>query len=214
MAQCVLDKVGDRLCQQLLVAAQGDARRDLGIETVSRLLRVRPVGVRHRLQHAAEIHGTEAGPRRAALHLRDAQQGREGVQHVLRIAHRTLDRRLVLGDGPRVRQRALQPLAQPRQWRAQVVRHVAADLAQAVHQGGDAVQHVVQRAGQAVQVVAGAAHRHAPREVALDDRLRRAGDRVHPREERPAEQDAAADAQQGRQPDRPGQGRGHSLLHL
>jgi hypothetical protein len=45
---------------------------------------------------------------------------------------------------------AFQPLIKPGEWRPQVVSHVAADLAQAVHQYADAVQHMIEHGGEVI----------------------------------------------------------------
>jgi hypothetical protein len=43
--------------------------------------------------------------------------------------------------------------------------HIAADLAQAIHQCPDAVEHPIERSRQPVQVIASTAYGHAAREV-------------------------------------------------
>ena len=68
-----------------------------------------------------------------------------------------------------------------------VVRH----LLQALHQRRDAVEHPVEGQGQAVEVVVGATHRHAAGEIAVDDRLGRAGNRRQPTVYAPAQAIAA-----------------------
>ena len=72
---------------------------------------------------------------------------------------------------------------------------VAGDLLQALHQGGDAVQHPVEGQRQPIEVVVGAADRHAAGQVAVDDRLRRARDRRQPAVDAAAHCKAARHAQ-------------------
>jgi hypothetical protein len=92
--------------------------------------------------------------------------------------------------------------------------HIAADLAQAVHQNSDAVQHPIERSRQPVQVVARTAHWHAAREVPADDRLRRTGNRIHALEEGSAKQGASTNAKHRRQADGPEKSCGDGLLKV
>lgn len=108
----------------------------------------------------------------------------------------------------------LQPLVKSGQRGSEIVRNVAADLAQAVHQVPDAVQHAVQRGREAVKVVARALHRDAPGMVAFNDGLGRAGDCIHTVQEAPAQQHATADAEQPCQAHGPAKGGGDRLLNL
>ena len=64
--------------------------------------------------------------------------------------------------------------------------HIGGDLAQAVHQDRNAVQHPIERAGEPIQIVSGAAHRHAMPEISADNRLGGTGNRVNPSEKGPA----------------------------
>src|SRR5947209_7482296 len=91
---------------------------------------------------------------------------------------------------------------------------VAADLAQALHQDLNSVQHSVERARQAVQVVADAANRHPTREISTDNPFRGAGNGVNASKEGAAEQHATEDAEHCRASDRPQECRGDSLLEI
>ena len=53
---------------------------------------------------------------------------------------------------------------------------MSAETCRRLSVGSDAVEHPVQGVRQAVEIVAGAAHRYPLREVAGDDRLRRAAE--------------------------------------
>ena len=53
---------------------------------------------------------------------------------------------------------------------------VVGHLAQAFHQGADAVEHAIERGGQALEIIATARLGHAAREVAVDDGFGGAGD--------------------------------------
>jgi hypothetical protein len=96
--------------------------------------------------------------------------------------------------------RRLEPLAQTAQRRPQVVGDVARHLAQALHEGVQSVQHLVDAVGKLVQLVAGAADRHAHGEVPVHDRAGRPVDRVEPPEERRADRETADDSQQDGRP--------------
>ena len=60
----------------------------------------------------------------------------------------------------------------PRDRRAQVVGDAVGHLAHPIHQPRDAVQHVVDRLGQPIELVAAAAQPHPAAQIALRDRLR------------------------------------------
>src|SRR6185369_8077782 len=59
---------------------------------------------------------------------------------------------------------------------------------------------------QAIEIVEGSPHGHAPREITVDDRLDGTRDGIDPGQESLAEQGAAADAEQDHDADRPGKG--------
>src|ERR1700730_16020839 len=69
-------------------------------------------------------------------------------------------------------------------------------------------------AGEPIQIVSGAAHRHAMPEVSADNHLGRAGNRVDPSEKGPAQQGAANYAEHRGEAYRPEEGGGDRLLQI
>ena len=69
-----------------------------------------------------------------------------------------------------MQRRVLQPRPRAGDRRAQVVRDGVRHLAHAVHQPADAVEHVVDRLGKLVELVAAAGDAHAAAEIAGGDR--------------------------------------------
>jgi hypothetical protein len=112
------------------------------------------------------------------------------------------------------RARILEMLAQAAERRAQVVGDVARDLAQAVHQLLDAAQHGVEARHQLVDLVVGAAHRNARRQIAFHDGEAGARDGVDATQETRADQRAAGDGEQQREAARPHEGARDGVLHL
>ena len=172
-----------------------DRRLDLGVEALAGVLGGGREGVDHIGEDSAEIEFAKAGAARARLDLRDAQQRAENAENLVDLGDGRLDGGIVLFDRLRPLLRRFQPLAQARQRGLQIVRDIGRDLAQAFHQLGDAVEHPVQGERQPVEIVVGAAHRHALREIAGDDRLRRAPDRLDALEQGETERDAADTAE-------------------
>ena len=105
-----------------------------------------------------------------------------------------------------------QPLAQPVERGAQIMRHRIGDFAQALHQPLDAVQHAVEIFRQHVELVMRAGHRHAAGEIAGDDFARSAVDGIQPAQHVAAHQGAAEQAEHQDQAHRPGQGGGEHAL--
>ncbi len=68
-----------------------------------------------------------------------------------------------------------QPVAQPVERRAQIVRDEVGDFAQALHQPLDAVQHAVEIFRQHVEFVMRAGDRHTPGQIARHDLAARCG---------------------------------------
>ena len=98
------------------------------------LLCVQAIRVAHRLGHRGEVYVPKSGTRRRPFHLGDPQQRGESLEEPFRLAKRGVGRRIRIRNGSCMRPRILQPLIQPRKRRTQIMRNVAADLAQAVHQ--------------------------------------------------------------------------------
>ncbi len=74
------------------------------------------------------------------------------------------------------------------------MRHVARDFLHARHQPLDAVEHLVERLGQAVELVARSRHRHAALHIAAHDGPARVGDGIDAAQEIAAHQQAATKA--------------------
>ncbi len=92
-------------------------------------------------------------------------------------------------------ERRFQPLAQAGQRGAQVVGDIVGDLAMALHQDTDTVQHPVEGRRQPGQFIGGALHRHPARQVPIDDGLGHAGDGGEAPPRVPAKRIAARGAQ-------------------
>ena len=209
----VVDEVGKRLRDKGAVAGAA-GRGELGLEHEAALLGQRLVELDDVRRERGGVDRREGGAAVAGLDLGDAQQRVEDPHDLVEL----LDRRLGGGaealGGVRRAQRGLQPPAQPRQRRAQVVGDGVGDLPDAVHQLGDAVEHHVDVAGEAVELVARAGQRDARREVAEHDAVRDAGDaREAPREQVPREEPDEDRDRHGHR-DRPGERVGKDLAHV
>ena len=110
------------------------------VERVPGVLGRRRVGVGDAAQQRGEVDVGEGALLRAGLDLGDAQQGGEDVEQPVGLGDRGLGRGLVFARGRRALAGILEPLAQAAERRAQVVRDVAGDLAQAVHELLDAAR--------------------------------------------------------------------------
>ena len=174
----------------------------------------RRVGIGDAAHQRGEVDVGEGALLRAGLDLGDAQQGGEDLEQAVGLGDRRLGRGLVFAGGRRALAGILEPLAQAAERRAQVVGDVAGDLAQAVEQLLDAVQHGVQPDHQLVDLVVVAAHRDAGAEIAFHDGAAGAADRVDAAHEVAAQQHAAADRQQQRQGAGPGEGLHDGVLHV
>ena len=128
------------------------------------------------------------------------------VEHALRLAQRLLDpglldvgRRGVVGGGLEVAHEAAERAAQ-------VVRQAVGDGAEIAHQRLDPVEHGVERAGEAVELVAGAAQRDAAVERAGHDAAGGAVDLGDPAADQAREQPAGGERQRRDRRERPEQG--------
>ena len=92
---------------------------------------------------------------------------------------------------------------QPAERAAQVVGEAVGDHAQVAHQRLDPVEHGVERAREPVELVAGAAQRHAAVEGAAHDRPRGAVDLGDPAGDQPRQQPAGGEREQRRSPPAP-----------
>ncbi len=194
VAQRVLHHVDQGLGQELGVSIDNDASGRLGRQGPPPLLGGRAERLRHRAGQGRQVHGAETRPPGPGLYLGDPKERGEGVQSGVQVGERRLDRGR-LGLGAAHTEARLQPLPQPGERRAQVVGDVVGDLAKAVHQGRDAVEHPVECRAQGVQVVACAAQGYAAAQVAVDDRLGCAGHLREPALHLAAQGEAAGHAQ-------------------
>ncbi len=123
------------------------------------------------------------------LQLADAQQRRDDAQQLVDIGQRCLGGR---GKGVAVAIVAhtpLDPCAQPRQGRAQLVRDIVADPAHVADQQLQPVEHQVDVGAQQPETVGIARHRQPPGQVARHDPLGQAANRIDlPRRAPPGDQ--------------------------
>jgi hypothetical protein len=192
----VVQQVGDRLRDHVAVAHHGERRPDRDVAGEPALLRERPVELRHVGDRRGDVELGERLAPRARIDLGDAQQRLEHRHHRVDLGDRLLHVVEALARQPGRVGDLLEPAAHPRQRRAQVVRDRVRDLAHAVHQAGDLVEHDVDGLGQQVELVARARDRHAMRHVALDDGEPGAADRFDLAQQHAAEQQAAEDREQ------------------
>ena len=153
----------------------------------------------------AELLGADAG-----LDPADVEERGRGREHALRLALRLLDPRLpglgrrgLVGGG-------LEVAHQPAERAPEVVRQAVGDGAQVAHQRLDPVEHGVQRAGEAVELVVGAAHGDPAVERARHDAARRAVDLGDPAAHQPRQQPAGEKRQRGQRGERPRAARGRA----
>ena len=101
--------------------------------------------------------------------------------------------RAVVGLAAGLRQRLLGAVAQARQRRLQIMGDVVGDLLQPAHQRLDALQHGVEVLREPVELVAAAADRQPPGEIAGHDALRGPGHGVDALQHAARDEDAAAE---------------------
>ena len=114
----------------------------------------------------------------------------------------------------RARARDLEALAQTRQRRAQIMGNVVGDLAQALHEGVNPIQHLVQARRQQVEIVARAAGGNALRQIPGHDRLGRDADGFDAAEHARAHKDAADQPEEHGEQDSPAEGADDHLAGL
>ncbi len=214
MGERILDQVRHHLRQQLPIAVEAHIVLNRDFEVVLGVLGRRRIGIANTAHQGGEIDLGERASLRAGLDLGDAQQSGEDLQQRVGLGDRPVGRCCVFGGVGGVLSGILQPLAQATEGRAQVVGDVAGDLTQSVEQLLDAVEHSVQTGHQPVDLVVGAAHRDARREIALHDGPTGAADRVDAAHEVSAQQHATADRQQESQSAGPDEGLHDGALHV
>jgi hypothetical protein len=209
----VVDEVRQRLRHQRAIARAGRGREP-GLEREAALLGERLVELRDVGGERRGVDRREGRAAMAGLDLGDAQQRLEDAHDLVELLQRRLGRGAEAHRRVRIAQRGLQPAAQPRQRRAQVVRDRVGDLAHAVHQLRDAVEHQVDVAGEPVELVARPGQLHPRREVAEHDAVCDAGDAGQPAREQVAREETHEDRQRHRHRDRPGERVGDDLAHV
>ena len=214
MGERILDQVRHHLRQQLTVAGEGDAVGDQALELVVGILGRWSIGLGNAAHQGAEVDAREGASLRTGFDLGDAQESGKDLEQGIGFGDGGVGCRGILGRVRGVLAGVFETLAQAAERRAQVMGDVAGDLAQSVEQLLDALQHGVQAVDQLVDLVVGAAHGNSRREVALHGRPAGAADRIDAAHEAAAEQPAAADCQQERQPARPDEGAHDRVLHV
>ena len=209
----VVQKVGERLEQHVAVAADRRRAGDLEPEAAALGLGQRLVELGHVADQVRQLDRLEAALGRAGLGLGDGEQRGEGLQQLVDLGH-GLGGRLAIGVEVGVlQQQQLETAAQPRQRAAQVVGDVVGDLLGGVEQALDAVQHGVEVRRHLVELVAAAAERNPPVEVAAHDLAAGGVDVLDAPEQEAAHQQRAGQRQ--RQDDRqaPAERLGHQVAH-
>ena len=107
--------------------------------------------------------------RRTRIGFGDQQQGVEGADQLIGLGNGALDLRGVGTCRVQPGLGLFQPLAQPVERRAQVVRHRIGDLAQAFHQAFNPVQHAVEIFRQHIEFIMRPGDRHPASKVAGHD---------------------------------------------
>ena len=119
-------------------------------------LRGRLIELDRRGRDLGQVHRHEAGAAHAAVDLGQPQQRIEDADHAIDVGHRRIDLgKGLLGRRPGQRQ-LLQPRAQLRQRRAQIVRDRIGDIAHAMDQLLDLIEHAVDGLRQRVELIAAA----------------------------------------------------------
>ena len=147
VAQRVFQNVGERLKQQVAVAADGDAAvcrrlRRRGGDALLFFLGERLVEFRDIRDQRAQIHFA-AGRGLPRLNARDSQQRVKSGQQRIGFLDRALQRARRFRVWRLARARFLQPLAKARQRCAQVVGDTVGDAADVLHQPLNTVEHLV-----------------------------------------------------------------------
>ena len=136
----------------------------------------------------------------------DHQERVEGRDQPVGFLDRLLQRKAIGVLASRRAQRLLGAVAQPRQWRLEVVGDVVGHFLQAGHQLLDAIEHGIGGRCEPVDLVGAAGDPEPAREVAVDDRPAGIVDVVEAMEDAPGDEPAAGDAEDDDQRGRP-QGR-------
>ena len=185
------------------MALHDDARGQRGFQRAPLLLGERAVEVAGVGDDGAEIERGQGHPAGAGFRAGDLHQHGEGAQDAVG-----------LGDGPlqggavaaAFAQGELHARLEPGERAAQIVGHAVRHRPQPGHQRLDLVEHRVDRGREAVELVAGAGDRQAPREVAPDDALAGRAHGIDPAQHPAADEEAAQEAQEQRDAERPAEG--------
>src|SRR5689334_474191 len=92
--------------------------------------------------------------------------------------------------------------------------NVARDLAEAVHQGLDAIEHLVEVLRKLIELISGAAHRHPIAKSAIDDRSSGAIHRVDPAQKASAQRRSADNGEEDGDRHPPAEGAENGLAQL
>ena len=154
-----------------------------------------------------ELLGADAG-----VDAGDVEERGRGGEHALGLAERLLDAGLLLVGGDGVVGGGLEVADQPAEGAAQVVGEAVGDGAQVADEGLDAVEHGVERAGEAVELVAGAAQGDAAVEGAGHDAAGGAVDLGDAAGDEAGEEPAGGEGERGDRGKRPEQGAGEGAV--
>ena len=202
------------LREELAVAGQYHTVLDRNIEPVLGVFGCRRVGLADTAHHGREVELGKGALLRTGLDLGNAQQGGEDFQERIGFGDGIVGRSGIFAGRRGALAGVLEALTQAAERRAQIVRDVARYLAQAGHQRLDAVEHGVEAGDELIDLVVGAAHGNARRQIALHDGAAGAGDGVDAAQELSAHQHATGDGEEKREPACPGERTHDGALHV
>ncbi len=142
--QRVVEKVRDRLPEQLAAAVKRQIVVDVHLEGHTRLLGQGLVEFRHVAHRLRRVEIGQALAGVAGFQPGDHQERVEDADEVVALLDIGFERRLQFVGRLGEPQRLVGLVAQARQGRLEIVRDIVRDLAHAVHQLADAVEHLVE----------------------------------------------------------------------
>ena len=177
-----------------------------GLEDLALILGERLIEVDHVACERCQIHRLERFALASGLGARDVEKRVEGADHGLGVAQRLLQYRpqrlAAVAD-----QRHLDARTHPVERRSEIMGDVVGDLAHAVQEPFDLIEHGVEIGGELIELVAARpVERDPPAEVARHDLFGGAVDAIDPAQHPAAHQEAAGKPEQKREPEPPGEG--------
>src|SRR5262245_24786118 len=133
MGQGIFDDIGEELSQEFAVTTEEATVLDVDLEQMPAILCHAGIDSSQFLDDSRRIDNLEICPPRTALDLGNTQQRIECIDNCVDFFQSRIDRRLRLAHCSWISLQHLKPLAQPADWRPQVMGYIARNLLEALH---------------------------------------------------------------------------------